>query len=306
MANEFELIERLRQHVQAHPRLRLGIGDDAAEVLFGDQQTPVLITVDMLMDQVHFDLANTDPKLIGRKSLAVNLSDIAAMGGEPVAVVVSYALPQGSADQLGEQLHAGIVSLAEKYQVAVAGGDTNSWKGPLVISLTALGQPVGSHSIERSGAQVGDSLFVTGQLGGSLSGKHLTFEPRLNEARELVQKYDVHAMIDLSDGLSSDLQHILRESQVGAVIEAESIPISSAAHQSGSDRSPLEQALHDGEDFELLFALSPEEASRLQQHPELAGTPVTRIGTIIEGSQAFLSEEGKQTLLRRAGWEHSL
>ncbi|MEZ6046191.1 MAG: thiamine-phosphate kinase [Planctomycetaceae bacterium] len=187
MAGEFDLINRLRQQVASHPRLRLGIGDDAAELLFGKENSPVLVTVDMLMDQVHFDLSTTDPVLIGRKALAVNLSDIAAMGGEAVAVVISYALPQGSGVKLAEELHQGIVQLANQYDVAVAGGDTNSWKGPLVISVTALGQPIGSAPIKRSGAQPGDFLFVTGTLGGSLAGHHLTFEPRLHEARELVK-----------------------------------------------------------------------------------------------------------------------
>ncbi|QDU82398.1 Thiamine-monophosphate kinase [Polystyrenella longa] len=311
MAGEFELIDRLRQQVQSHPNLRLGIGDDAAEVLFGKNKTPVLVTVDMLMDQVHFDLANTDPRLIGRKALAVNLSDIAAMGGEAIAIVVSYALPKGAGDhgtgdQLAEQLHQGIVELAEQHQVAVAGGDTNSWKGPLVISITALGQPVGPKAIERSGARVGDLIFVTGELGGSLAGRHLTFTPRLKEARELVNNYDVHAMIDLSDGISSDLQHILRESEVGAVLHAEQIPIHSDARRSSGDRSPLEHALHDGEDFEVLFTVSPEDAVRLTSHPLLTGTRVTQIGEITAGSEPFLIDQGERRLLTRSGWEHSL
>ena len=261
----------------------------------------------MLMDQVHFDLASTDPKLIGRKSLAVNLSDIAAMGGEAIAVVISYAFSQGAPATLGEQLHAGIVELADQYGVAVAGGDTNSWKGPLVISVTALGQPIGSHSIERSGAQEGDIIFVTGELGGSLAGSHLTFEPRLREARALVENYDVHALIDLSDGISSDLQHILRESNVGAIVEADLIPISAAARASGGkEKSPLDHALHDGEDFELLFTLASAEASRLLADPTLAGTPVSQIGSITSGSEAWLKVQGELVPLKRQGWEHSL
>src|SRR5262249_50060746 len=152
---------------------------------------------------------------IGHKALAVSLSDIAAMAGKPLAAVIALALPRTHGRKLAEGIQAGIHALAAHYQVALIGGDTNSWDGPLVISSTVLGIPSGYGTVRRNGAEVGDWILVTGDLGGSILGKHLKFQPRVREAIALHQSADLHAMIDISDGLAADLHHLLQESGVG-------------------------------------------------------------------------------------------
>ena len=154
-------------------------------------------------------------------------------------------------------------ALAAEFQVAVIGGDTNSWDGPLVICSTVLGSPTARGPVRRNGAQAGDWIMVTGDLGGSILGKHLAFRPRILEAFELHKAVDLHAMIDISDGLAADLHHLLDESGVGATIRAANLPISEAALRIDDLRSPVEHALGDGEDFELLFTVSPEDGGRL-------------------------------------------
>ena len=235
----------------------LGIGDDTA-VLRVSPDHARLATVDTLMEGVHFTMPPATAQQVGHKALAVNLSDIAAMAGRPQAALVSLVLPKQDGAAIAQGIHTGIQTLADTHNVAIAGGDTNTWNGPLVVSITVLGETgcrqTGQHAaVPRSGAQAGDWIMVTGTLGGSLAGKHLDFQPRLTEARTLDQCVSLHAMIDVSDGLSADLHHILHQSRVGAIIEATSIPISAAADHADDGRSPLEHALCDGEDFELLF-----------------------------------------------------
>jgi len=302
-SGEFGLIEWIRQQVAAHPRLTLGIGDDTAAFRF-PAPTDCLITVDMLMEGTHFTLPPATLAQVGHKALGVNLSDIAAMGGAALAAVVSVALPRRF--EWGEirELHAGIQSLADEFGVALAGGDTNRWDGPLVISVTVLGETQGEGPIRRSGAQVGDWIMVTGSLGGSLAGRHLDFVPRLREARLLQESVRLHAMIDISDGLAADLHHILDESRVGAVLFEEAIPVSDAATAANDSRTPLEHALGDGEDFELLFTLSPDEGRQLLDSPPF-DTPLAHIGEITASRGCFLrNAAGVLTPLPRKGWVH--
>jgi thiamine-monophosphate kinase len=315
-AGEFELIDWFRRRAQPHSRLSVGIGDDAA-VLTWLRSNEALVTVDMLMQGVHFTIPPATLPQVGRKALAVNLSDIAAMGGRPIAAVVALALPRthsvaaefagaASGDSIGRGLFEGIDELADQFDVAVAGGDTNSWDGPLVVCVTVLGEVAGHGPIRRSDAQVGDWIFVTGSFGGSLAGKHLTFEPRVREALVLQQQIALHAMTDVSDGLSQDLYHILEESSVGAVVFEEAIPISDAAHMASDGRTPLEHALEDGEDFELLFTVAPQDGRQLVTNPPFE-TKLTWIGEIVAGSGCQLRDRlGRLSLLPRRGWEHSL
>lgn len=304
-AGEFGLIDWIRRRAAAHPRVPLGIGDDTAIVRFPEPSN-CLVTVDMLLEGVHFTFPPATPELVGRKALAVNLSDIAAMGGRALAAVVSVALPRGAGWELGQKLHAGLQKLADEFGVALAGGDTNSWNGPLVISVTVLGETIGEGAVLRSGAQPGDWIMATGSFGGSLAGKHLTFAPRLEEARLLRERVRLHAMIDVSDGLSADLNHILEESQVGAILFQDAIPISPAARAANDARSPLEHALGDGEDFELLFTLSPAEGADLLERSPFA-TPLSHIGTIVAGSGCQLQDaSGNLAPLAPAGWQHPL
>jgi thiamine-monophosphate kinase len=303
LRNEFALIEWIRQQTSGHPRLAVGIGDDAAVLRF-PEPAQALVTVDMLMEGVDFLLDAATPQQIGRKSLAVNLSDIAAMAGLPVAAVVAVSLPQRGGAELAMGLQQGIQQLAKEFNVAIAGGDTNTWNGPLVVSITVVGEAVSPGPVLRSGAQPGDWICATGSFGGSISGKHLDFTPRIREAAALHQAVRLHAMIDVSDGLAADLGHILDESHVGAILDAEKIPISQAALETDDRRTPLEHALGDGEDFELLFTVSPGDGqSLLDANP--CGVAVTRIGEIVPGGGCQLrGRDGKLSSLAALGWKH--
>ncbi len=301
---EFELINWIQKRIPAHAQVPVGIGDDAALLKF-TRHGESLVTVDMLLEGVHFTLETATPFQIGWKALGVNLSDIAAMGGRAVAAVVSIALPRGRAWELAQGIQAGIDALAHQFNVCIAGGDTNTWDGPLVISITALGEPLGQGPILRSGAQPGDWILVTGNLGGSISGKHLTFMPRLEEARLLQERVELHAMIDISDGLAADLHHILDESHVGARIIAANVPISLAAQAADDGRSPLEHALGDGEDFELLMTLSPGDAQALLANP-IFSTQLSHLGEIVaERSAQLIHADGTTTPLLATGWRHA-
>jgi thiamine-monophosphate kinase len=301
--HEFALIDWIRQRVANHARLTLGIGDDTAVLRF-PEPADCLITVDMLMEGVHFKLADASPERIGRKALAVNLSDIAAMAGRPLAAVVAVALPRRGGWEIGQRFHAGLQKLADEFGVALAGGDTNTWDGPLVISVTVLGEATGRGAVRRSGAQVGDWVFVTGFLGGSLTGKHLDFTPRVAEALALQQVVNLNSMIDISDGLIADLGHILEESHVGAVLDSAAIPISPTAASLRDSRSAFDHALGDGEDFELLFTVLPADGQRLIASPPFA-TPITRIGEIAPGSACLIrSADGTLAPPSVSGWNH--
>ncbi len=301
---EFALIDWIRRQAAPHLRVPLGIGDDAAVVDF-PAPTACLVTVDMLMEGVDFVMPQASPPRVGRKALAVSLSDIAAMAGRPVAAFVSLALPRRGGDELARGLYAGLQPLAKEFDVSLAGGDTNSWDGPLVISVTVLGEAVGRGPVPRSGAQPGDWVMTTGDFGGSLTGKHLDFSPRVREALTLHAAAHLHAMIDVSDGLAADLWHLLDESRVGAVLDAHRIPISPAAACANDGRTPLEHALGDGEDFELVFSVSPADGEKLLASSP-CGIAISRIGEIVSGRECRLRDAlGNFTPLPPTGWRHT-
>ncbi len=303
---EFGLIAWIRARSAAGGRVALGIGDDCASLRF----TPgaeVLVTTDMLMDGRHFRLGEATPAEIGHKALAVNLSDIAAMAGVPVAAFVAVALPRGRAVAVATGLHDGMLALADRFGVSLAGGDTNAWDGPLVVSVTLLGEATARGPVRRSGARPGDAVLVTGPLGGSLLGRHLRPTPRVAEALAIVEAATVHAMIDLSDGLASDLGHILEESgNLGATIDAASIPIHADAHAASrlDGRPSLDHALGDGEDFELCLTLDPAEADRLLAGPP-PGLTFARVGTIdAEPGLRLRRPDGSVVPLAAQGFDH--
>jgi thiamine-monophosphate kinase len=267
--------------------------------------SPLLVTTDMMLEGSCFRLAEAGPRRVGRKAMAVNLSDIAAMAGRPVAAVVSVGLPREGGRALAEELYRGLREVADAFATAVVGGDTNTWDGPLVIGVTLLGEATARGPVPRSGARPGDWLLVTGPLGGSILGKHLDFTPRIHEALQLHAVADLHAMIDVSDGLAADVNHLCEESRCGAVLRAESIPVSEAARAMPDGRSPLEHALGDGEDFELVFALAPEEARTLLQAQPVAGVKLVHIGECVEQG-LWLEEAGQRRPLEPRGYVHPL
>jgi thiamine-monophosphate kinase len=306
---EADLIAYLRQRIGPHPLLRLGIGDDAAVLrMVGTDHCTV--TVDMLMDGVDFDLARCDPRRVGRKALAVNLSDLAAMASQPLAGVVALALPRRGGMSLAIGLYEGLLPLAEQYGLAIAGGDTNSWDGPLVISITLLGKQTPRGPLCRSGARPGDQIVVTGAFGGSILGHHFDFEPRVCEALLLAERYTLHAGMDVSDGLSIDLGRLIQESGCGAVVRTREIPIAPdarrLAEQLADGSTPLDHALGDGEDFELILAVPPGEARRMVAEQPLA-TALTIIGEFTAQPGLWqLTDAGERIPLAPCGYQHEL
>ncbi len=304
---ELEFIDWLRNRETPHPNVRLGLGDDAALLTLAENRL-LVVTSDLLTDGVDFVLDQCDPERVGRKAVAVNLSDLAAMAARPVAVIVSIALPTRGAGALARKIYAGIFELAGQFDVALAGGDTNTWDGQLVISITALGQASAKGALCRSGARPGDAILATGTFGGSILGHHFDFQPRVREAALLHQQYDLHAGIDVSDGLSLDLQRLANESRCGAVLALESIPVSRAACQLAAlpdaTQDALQHALADGEDFELLVAAPPATADQILRDQPL-DVPITRIGYFVP--DPGLWQRDSNGLLRplvAKGWQH--
>jgi thiamine-monophosphate kinase len=284
---EHEFLRWLRERLPADARAPLRLSDDAAVLRLADGDR-VVATVDLLTDGVDFDLRSDAPERIGRKALAVNLSDLAAMAARPLAGVIALALPRSGGLELAKRLYEGLIPLAEQYHLAIAGGDTNSWDGPLAISVTVLGEVMQHGPLVRSGARPGDAILVTGRFGGSRLGHQFDFEPRIEEALWLAANATLHAGIDVSDGLSLDLWRMCQASGCEAVVETSAIPIAAAAQQwaehlhDGS--TALDHALGDGEDFELILAVPVEFAVELLARQPLA-CGLTRIGEFVASSE---------------------
>lgn len=274
---EFNWLDWVRRKVPADARVRIGIGDDAALVRTGKRE--VLLATDMLIEDRHFKRSDADPEEIGRKALAVNVSDMAAMGGYPTHAVVSLGLPGRTRESYLKRLYRGMTDHAREEGFTIVGGDTNR-SDKLILSVAMMGETYGPRALTRSGARPGDVIFVTGTLGGSYrSRKHLNFKPRLAEARLLATRYRVGAMMDLSDGLGSDLRRMCERSGTGAWVSASALPISDHAKDA-------REALTDGEDFELLFTLRPRDAARLTLESRARTGPGTGafhpVGKIVE------------------------
>ncbi|MFZ0827413.1 MAG: thiamine-phosphate kinase [Verrucomicrobiia bacterium] len=307
--NEFELIARLTQSLPTNQNVVIGAGDDCAVLDFGLPDRWLLFKTDAIVEGVHFtrDMA---PEKIGHKALARCLSDIAAMAGTPTAVLITIALPQTFDAKFIEAVYAGVNALAQKHGTAIVGGETTTNPERLLISIALLGWVPRGKAVLRSGAKVGDAVFVTGELGGSRAGKHLEFEPRLAEACWLAENFPVHAMMDLSDGLAGDLRHILKASHVGAELLKTAIPIHRAAKLRAQGASPgtpaFVAALTDGEDFELLFTVAGAQAVKLldawkQQFPRLR---LSCIGKITAGAGVTLRDKNGSQPLTADGYVH--
>ena len=300
---EHGFIAWAKQRAMRLPKIKLGIGDDCA--LIAPYGADAVVTTDSLCEGTHFILEECGPYAVGRKLLAVNLSDLASMAAEPVAVFLSLCLPRTGAESIAAEIYEAVCDGCQKYSVAIGGGDTNVWDGPLVVHMTAIGRARENGCWLRSGAKPGDRLVVTGKLGGSLLGKHLDFEPRLELARELYQLGIVNAATDISDGLGVDLLNLTVASRCGAEVDLDAIPISDAAieRSQGSGASPLEHALGDGEDFELLLAV---DSNRLGDLPsEVAGIPLTQIGTFVSRTGLWARNKRGLVQLPARGYVHS-
>jgi len=307
--NEFELIGRLTRSLATNQAVVVGAGDDCAVLDVGLAERLMLFKTDAVVEGIHF-AAGTPPEKIGHKALGRCLSDIAAMAGTPVAALITIALPRKFDPAVIEAVYSGMNTLARRHQLAIVGGETTSNPERMLLSVAVLGFVARGKALLRSGAEVGDAIFVTGELGGSLAGKHLEFRPRLEQAQWLAQHFSVHSMIDLSDGLAGDLRHVLKASRVGAELLSSAIPISAdarrAAKSKSSTKPPLLAALTDGEDFELLFTLASRDAVPLldawrKRFPNL---PLSCIGKITAGEGITIKDQQGVRPLTAHGYMH--
>jgi len=319
---EFNLIKRMSAGLgHAGRQVIAGIGDDAA-ALHSSADRLQLVTTDMLVEDVHFRLSTTEPSQLGWKSLAVNISDIAAMGGEPTYAFVSIGLPRETLVKFVDELYAGMRTIAETYSVDIVGGDTVS-APQLIINIALLGEVEEENLILRSGAQIGDAIVVTGDLGGSGAGleilerdlpiggkrKHLMPIPRVQEGRLLARSGYVTSMIDISDGLASEVHHICEESGTGAKLLMQKIPLSGNVHRVAEHigKPPHDFALFGGEDYELLFTCHPDKVPLLTESLlRKYNTPLTAVGRIVEMTHSITIEDtsGSIVPLASRGYNH--
>lgn len=296
---EFGLINRLAKDIKTDKSVIVGVGDDAA-VLEYSKKEYLLLTCDMLVEDVDFKINYAAPQQIGWKAVCCSVSDVAAMAGIPKWMVISIAIPKHLGLKTVDGIYAGIKKAAAKFKINIVGGDI-SHSEKLVIDVTMLGTVRKSRLIKRSGAKPGDAIFVTGTLGAAVRlGKHLNFTPRLGESRILAENFRINSMIDISDGLSSDLGHILRMSKVGAVIYEKLLPKTKGAS--------LDDVLSEGEDFELLFTAPKKEAEKLEK---MFGrfsnvVKITKIGEIVSKKQGFkiVDNAGRVRQLKPIGYNH--
>jgi len=312
---EKALIARIRRQAVKGHAISAGIGDDCA-VLRIPPGHEALVTTDFSLEGIHFRREWHPAESVGHRCLARGLSDIAAMGGEPMAAFLSLALPRKLPQKWVDRFMRGLLTLADRFGVRLAGGDTAESPGGVLADIVILGSAPKGKAILRSGARPGDRVYVSGELGGSAAAvrrmmqrpklklnprhfpRHFFPEPRLELGRILREKSIASAMIDLSDGLSTDLAHICDESGVGAEIQAAAIPI--AAIGLPARTVEFQFALHGGEDYELLFT-----APRGKRVPsQIAGVPITQIGQIIRGKRIFLTNKAGRFKLVPHGWEH--
>ena len=324
----------------------LGIGDDAA-LLEVPEERQLVATIDTLVEEVHFRRDWTGPEDLGWKSLAVNVSDVAAMGAEPLAAFLSLALPEGMEVEWVEAFIRGMDECAQEYGCRLAGGDTVRSPRHLTITVALLGTVERGRALLRSGARVGDAICVTGTLGDSAAGlallekgigyrvsgigsepslrtpstehrtpntlpfapllaAHHRPRPCLAAARALAASGWVTAMMDLSDGLASDIRHLAARSGVGARIRRDALPVSAAARAAGTALGvdPAEWALHGGEDYELLFTVAPDALDRARELALLVGAPLTLIGEISAAGLALVEVDSNETPLEPVGFTH--
>lgn len=321
---EFGLIAAIRNWMgKSHPEVVRGIGDDVAVIAAGKKA--LLITTDILIEDIHFERSWTAPYRLGKKSLAVNLSDIAAMGGIPKYFLISLGLPKTLPFSFVALFYRGLKEMARRYQVDLIGGDT-SLSQKITINICLIGEGKKENLLFRDGAKAGEDLYVSGTLGDAALGlrilqdrskpkkpkglieRHLSPTPRVELGQALGTKQIASAMIDVSDGLLSDTLHLLKESNVGARIWKDSIPLSNLFQKWVSDYSkdPYRIALSGGEDYELLFTASPRWKATILSLSRSLNVPITRVGEILPQNRGFhLIGKGKnEVALERLGFDH--
>jgi thiamine-monophosphate kinase len=276
---EDRLIARLTAGLGSGREVIVGPGDDCAVLASPQRGERLLLKTDCVVEGVHFRPGEKG-SAVGWKAMMRTLSDFAAMSGVPRYALVTFVSPADRDARWVTQLYSGLRRAADRFTVAIVGGETSGTKGPVVISISALGVVERNRCVLRSGGQPGDVLFVTGRLGGSGKGGHLRFVARIEEARWLTANFRIHAMMDLSDGLGADLPRLAKASRVGFEIDETAIPRARGCS--------IAQTINDGEDYELLFAVSPEEAARLQMkwRRKFPGLPLTQIGRLTDHAAA--------------------
>jgi len=334
MRSEFDFINSLRQRFASSTQsIVVGIGDDAA-IFRSSSGKETVISVDLLIEDIDFRRTTTPPYLLGHKALAVSLSDLAAMGARPLWALVSIGVPE-NVWQTGfvDRLYDGWLDLANRYGVQLIGGDTSRTNERIVIDSIAIGECPAGLAVKRTGASPGDHIFVTGSLGAAAAGlrliergahlaeqnpgdedsqkldhvllRQLRPEPRVGWGIVLGEERLATSMIDLSDGLSSDLNHLCAAANVGALADASLLPIDERVVELCGRRAldPLQLALHGGEDFELLFTVKPENVARLPRRVD--GVEIKRIGAITHANEGVKISEGTRTWdLKPGGWKH--
>ncbi len=274
---EDRLLARLFPSLRIHKGVVAGAGDDCAVVEKPRGKNLLVLKTDCVVEKIHF-AAKTNPVSVGWKAMMRPLSDFAAVSGMPQFALITLIVPAQRSDDWVRKVYRGLNRAAARFDVSIVGGETSNTRGPAVISVSVSGFVEKNRFVSRKGGKAGDDVFVTGRLGGSLRGKHLRFVPRIRESRWLTQNFRVHAMIDLSDGLGADLPRLARASKVGFKIGMESLPLASGAK--------IDNAISDGEDYELLFAISPRDRSQLQRSwtKKFPKLPLTHIGRFIPRS----------------------
>ena len=255
------------------PKSRKFIGDDCAVVQFSGAKNLLVLKTDCVVEKIHFE-PRTNPELVGWKAMMRALSDFAAVSAIPQFALITLIVPATRSTSWVKKLYRGLKRAAAKFKVGIVGGETSATRGPVVISISVSGFVEKNRAVSRSGGKRGDDLFVTGKLGGSLRGRHLRFIPRIRESRWLTKNFRVHAMMDLSDGLGADLPRLARASKLGFKIDKQALPLALGAK--------IDNAISDGEDYELLFAISPRDRARLQKswRKNFPKLPLTRIGSL--------------------------
>jgi thiamine-monophosphate kinase len=309
--DELDLVRWIVERTPWGEAVKVGPGDDAA-VIASRPDRDIVFTIDEVVEGVHFRLDGEGPgpaatlPQVGFKAYASAASDLAAMGAEPLAAVVAASLPARLGAQAGRAIHEGVMEAARMTGLPLVGGNITGTPGPLAVTVACLGTAAEGRAFLRSGARPGDMLYVTGELGGSILGRHLRPLPRFDEARRLRSLGGVTAMMDISDGLALDLSRMCEASGAGALIVAEAVPVSNAARELArvTGRSALDHALGDGEDYELLFAIGAEHVDKIESEWNLP-TRLSRIGRVVERAAGLVIEEGGRAApLEATGFAH--